>query len=177
MEALVLELKPLTSKINELSNPRVNKKLCQFEFEAMEVCFFSDKNCGESRGLSSLFRLSECTDDIKRHLKTYHLSREDLVEYQLILARSGQFSALEEDVSTWWICPKHRHNLGKFWLPSRRSCNMPNHNGNLKVLSGRDVITLELARLVQKLYGITIQIGSGRNKFRVSKMHFTFFFF
>ena len=55
------------------------------------ACFFrhsklSDE-CGNSRGISGLFWLTECDDDIHSHLATLHPSRELLTEKSLTLAR------------------------------------------------------------------------------------------
>ena len=54
-------------------------------------CFLNSKdgkNCGSSRGLSGLVRLSECNDEVKHHLISCHLSKEVLSENELILART-----------------------------------------------------------------------------------------
>ena len=125
------------------------------------VCFHSNQNCGESRGNSSLVKLLDCTDDVQSHLSTYHLSREGLSEYRLILARSGRFDLTNAEVANWWVCPRHRHSLGKFWFLMKRSCNMPNHTCAVKTLTGRDVVTYELAKWAQKLYGLNVQLGAG----------------
>ena len=71
-------------------------------------CFLNSKdgkNCGSSRGLSGLIRLSECNDKVKNHLISCHLSKEVLSENELILARTGLFHLAQED--TWgkrWRC-------------------------------------------------------------------------
>ena len=60
-------------------------------------CFLNSKdgkNCGSSRGLSGLVRLSQCNDDVKYHLISCHLSKEVLSENELILARTGLFTSL-----------------------------------------------------------------------------------
>ena len=62
------------------------------------------KNCGSSRGLSGLVRLSECNDDVKNHLISCHLSKEVLSENELILARTGLFHLALEDKQKMWIC-------------------------------------------------------------------------
>ena len=52
-------------------------------------CFLNskdEKNCGSSRGLSGFVRLSECSDEVKHHLISCHLSKEVLSENELILA-------------------------------------------------------------------------------------------
>ena len=54
-------------------------------------CFLNSKdgkNCGSSRGLSGLVRLSECNDEVKHHMISCHLSKEVLSENELILART-----------------------------------------------------------------------------------------
>lgn len=125
-------------------------------------CFQESDNCGESRGMSSLTRLVDCEDDINVHLATYHLSREKLLEYQLILARTGLFDSKYEDVSNFWVCPRHRHTLGKYWLPSKRGCNCPIHTGPMKTLAGQDVVSYDMAKWMQKLYSCNVQIGTGK---------------
>ena len=80
-------------------------------------CFLNSKdikNCGSSRGLSGFVRLSECSDEVKHHLISCHLSKEILSENELILARTGQFHLAQEDKQKMWICYRHPHTLGKF---------------------------------------------------------------
>ena len=38
---------------------------------------------------------------------------------------------------------------------------MPNHTCAVKTLTGRDVVTYELAKWAQKLYGLNVQLGAG----------------
>ena len=57
-------------------------------------CFLNrkdGKNCGSSRGLSGLVRLSECNDEVKQHLTSCHLSKQVLSENEPILARTSLF--------------------------------------------------------------------------------------
>ena len=57
-------------------------------------CFLSLGNsgaCGEWRGKREVVRLLECKDDISIHLRAFHPSRENIEEWQLILARVGLF--------------------------------------------------------------------------------------
>ena len=108
-------------------------------------CFLNSKdgkNCGSSRGLSGLVRLSECDDEVKHHLISCHLSKEVLSENELILARSGLFHLAQEDKQKMWICYRHRHTLGKFWRSAKVTCQYPGHAGVRKCIQGRDVITL-----------------------------------
>ena len=120
------------------------------------VCFHANQNCGDT----SLVKLLDCTDNVQSHLSTYHLSREGLSEYRLILARSGRFDLTNAEVVNWSVCPRHRHSLGKFWLQTKRSCNMPDHTCAVKTLKGRDVVTYELANWAKKLYGLNVQLGA-----------------
>ena len=63
-------------------------------------CFLNSKdgkNCGSSRGLSGLVRLSKCNDEVKQHLISCHLSKVVLRENELILARTGLFHLAQED--------------------------------------------------------------------------------
>ena len=55
-------------------------------------CFLNSKdgkNFGSSRGLSGLVRLSECNDEVKHHLISYHLSKEVLSEN---VCKNGKFN-------------------------------------------------------------------------------------
>ena len=83
-------------------------------------CFLRGKDslaCGPSHRRENLCRLLDCKDDIRTHLATYHLSRESVNEYELILARRGFFMS-QQQMEELWICPKHRHELDKFWRES-----------------------------------------------------------
>lgn len=127
-------------------------------------CFLNSKdgkNCGSSRGLSGLVRLSECNDEVKHHLISCHLSKEVLSENELILARTGLFHLAQEDKQKMWICYWHRHTLGKFWRSAKVTCQYPGHAGVRKRIQGRDVITLHMSQDIQKLFGVIIPVGSG----------------
>ena len=50
-------------------------------------------------GISALISLLECWDDVSSHLKYYQLSSE-ILDYKLILFRSGQFDHdMEKDIT------------------------------------------------------------------------------
>lgn len=125
------------------------------------VCFHADNTCGDSRGKSSLSRLVDCKDDIRNHLANYRLSNVVLSEYEVILARAGKFELTEEDVSNLWVCPQHRYALGKYWVPSKKTCISPCHTGQLKALTGRDVVSYDMGKWMKKLYGCNVQLGPG----------------
>ena len=95
-----------------------------------------EKNCGSSRGLNGLIRLSKCNDEVKHHLISYHLSKEVLSENELILARTGLFHLTQEDREKMWICYRHRHTLGKFWRSAKATCQYPDHDGVRKRIQG-----------------------------------------
>ena len=125
------------------------------------VCFHADNTCGDSRGKPSLSRLVDCKEDIRNHLANYRLSNVFLSEYEAIFARAGKFELTEEDVSNLRVCPPHRYALGKYWVPSKKTCNSPCHTGQPKTLTGRDVVTYDMAKWMKKLYGCNVQLGAG----------------
>ena len=45
--------------------------------------------CGTSRGFTDFVALNSCNDDIRSHLINHHLSRGNVSEKDLILARAG----------------------------------------------------------------------------------------
>lgn len=138
-------------------------------------CFLNrkdGKNCGSSRGLSGLVRLSECNDEVKQHLISCHLSKEVLSENELILARTGLFHLAQEDKQKMRICYRHRHTLGRFWRSAKVTCQYPGHAGVRKRIQGRDVITLQMSQDIQKLFGDIIPVGSGS-----LQLHFLLYIF
>jgi len=126
-------------------------------------CFLKakDGNCGPSRGLCGVVRLSDCNDDIENHLISCHLSKEKLSENQLIFARAGIFNLHQEDTMRMWICYRHRHMLGKFWISTKVTCHYPEHSGVNRSVKGRYVVNLLMAKDIQTLFGVIVPIGSG----------------
>ena len=49
--------------------------------------------CGESRGKVEVMSLIECVDDITHHLKSCHLLRVKVMEYELIFGQGGDISS------------------------------------------------------------------------------------
>ncbi|KAL9954031.1 hypothetical protein ACROYT_G041519 [Oculina patagonica] len=130
-----------------------------------ELCFLSytskyKGSCGNSRGITELVRLGDCNDSVVNHLTSCHLSRENLTEHELILARAGVFELPPSKASEMFICPKHRHSLGKYWK-QRRPCQYPTHRGGKKAIKSRDVINVRMAKEIMKLHGVVVPIGSG----------------
>ena len=126
------------------------------------VCSFSGIakiECGESRHQTEVLNLVDCCSDISTHLASCHLSKSDLKEYELILARSGRFGFSDEQIRMMQICPSHRHNLGRYWRPLR-SCRYPLHQGPVRACKGRHVFSVQLSVEVLSLHGVLIQVGS-----------------
>ena len=116
--------------------------------------------CGDSRGMTGLFRLGECNDSITTHLNNCHLSRESMTEFELILTRAGVFELPLPKVSEMMICPKHRYSLGKYWK-QRRPCQYPMHHGGRKAIKSRDAVNVNMAKEIKKLHGVIVPIGPG----------------
>ncbi|CAB3984486.1 Hypothetical predicted protein [Paramuricea clavata] len=127
-------------------------------------CFLSASdpaNCGVSRGCTETVCLYDCKDDIRSHLRSCHLSKENVDEYKLILARAGLFDLSDDQMCKMGICPKHRHRLGRYWLKSKTTCQYPGHVGNSKKVVGRDTFSIKMSEEVLLLYGVTVPTGSG----------------
>ena len=127
-------------------------------------CFLKakdEKNCGGTCGACGIVRLSDCNDEIRNHLISCHLSKEALSENELILARAGFLNLPREDVARMWICFRHRHTLGKFWRSSKVTCQYPQHSGENKRVKRRDVVNLQMAQDIQKLFGVNVPKRSG----------------
>ena len=120
--------------------------------------------CGESRGKEQVVLLKECNSDISNHLRSCHLSRAKVTDYGLILARAGIFDPPEERISQMTICPKHRHNLGKYWRPLR-TCQYPGHEGRKIALHCKNPINLQMAKEIQKMFISPVQVGSRKYLF------------
>jgi len=101
-----------------------------------KTCSFSvilNEPCGPNRGDESIIFLRECVGEISNHLRRCHLSRENVTEIDLILARAGLFDLSASKVKEMTVCPKHRNNLGRYWQ-SPRTCQYPEHAGKFKKL-------------------------------------------
>ena len=129
-------------------------------------CFLNTRlnsECGSDRGKEEIVSLGEFKDNISGHLASCHLSRESLSEFQLILARSGLYDVSADQLSQMKICPKHRHQIGKFWRPLR-TCQYPGHEGKAsRNVKGTHVINLEIAKDIQRLFSQTVPIGSRKH--------------
>lgn len=126
------------------------------------VCSFSERvgtSCGESRGVNELVNLLDCQSDLKGHLSSCHLSKSNLIEYELILVRAGLFGLSFEQMSGMTVCCKHRNTLGRYWRPLK-ACQYPKHTGSNRQCKGGHVINAQMSEDIMKLYGKLIQAGS-----------------
>ena len=118
--------------------------------------------CGESRGKEEVIPLKECNSDISNQLRSCHLSRANVTEYDLILARAGIFDLPLERVSEMTICPKHRYNLGKYWRPLK-TCQYPGHEGRKISLHCKNPINWQMAQEIQKMFVSPVHVGSRKS--------------
>ena len=61
------------------------------------------------------------------------------------MARAGLFDLEDAQIRGMKICPRHRHNLGKFWKP-RTTCQHPTHSGRSTSCKGRHAINLLMSQ-------------------------------
>ena len=59
--------------------------------------------------------LNSCNADISSHQMNHHLSRENVCEMDLILARVGLLELTDDQIKNMTVCPVHRYTLGKYW--------------------------------------------------------------
>ena len=136
-------------------------------------CFLShslETSCGDSWGVSGLFNLLQCTDSVESHLSLIHLSKESVTDRELIQARARLFDKEDSVLAKMLVCAKHRHTYGKFWR-QRSACQYPTHPGSdSKGAKSRYSVNLEMSKAISKMYGVLVQVGSGRNKwFKILK--------
>ena len=84
-----------------------------------ELCSFqvvTGVTCGSRRGFTDFVALDRCDGDVNSHLQKHPLSRENVREKDLILARAGLLEPTEEQVKNMTVCPAHCFTLGKYVL-------------------------------------------------------------
>ena len=117
-----------------------------------------ESSCGDSRWVSGLFNVLQCTDTVESHLSLIHLLKESVAEGELILARAGLFDVQDSVMAKMLVCAKHRHTYGNFWR-QRSACQYPTHPGS----------NSKGAKAISKMYVVLVHVGSGRNKwFKIS---------
>ena len=108
-----------------------NNTLEAIKMASKNTCSFAiitNGKCGPNRGEENVIFLRECSHDISSHLRGCHLSRENVTEVNLLLARAGLFDLGMSKVKEMTICPTYRNNLGRYWQPPR-TCQYPEHVG------------------------------------------------
>ena len=125
-------------------------------------CFFSavtGGTCGSSRGFTDFVALNSCDGDINSHLQKHHLSRKNVCEKDLVLARAGLLELTEEQVKNMTVCPGHRFTLGKYWQ-APKTCQYPKHHDKKTAVIGTHVINFKLAREIKNIFGEATAVGS-----------------
>lgn len=122
--------------------------------------------CGTSSYSGSLQEyqtLSSCQRDIANHLKNLKVSHGSVIKYewQLILARIGQFDELDSCPIQYTICPHHRDSLGIRWRASRL-CKHPDHPVSSKNKPFRTV-DLQTSQSLFAQYIKLVPVGSGNS--------------
>ena len=86
------------------------------------------RKCGRNRGWVDFVCLNSCNADISSHLMNHHLSRENVCEMNLILARAGLLELSNDQIKNMTVCPVHRYTLGKY-CQAPKTCQHPKHHG------------------------------------------------
>ena len=95
----------------------------------------------------------------RNHLRRCHLSRENVSEIDLILARAGMFDLIASKVKEMTVCPKHRDSLGRYWQ-APRTCQYIKHTEKFKKLEEGIVINFKTSKEIYTLFGEIAQVGS-----------------
>jgi hypothetical protein len=115
--------------------------------------------CGEFMGQDNLERLSNCNQDVSAHLRRYHLSKESLSEYDLILLRAEFLNVATSQLENMLVCSRHRGNLGVHWR-GRKVCQYPEHKGTQERAKCDRAFTLKLVKEVNNIFEVIVPIGS-----------------
>ena len=106
--------------------------------------------CGSNRGCADFVCLNSCNADISSHLMNHHLSRENVCEMDLILARAGLLELTDDQIKNMTVCPVHRYTLGNYWQ-APKTCQYPKHHGTKIAIAGTHVINFKIAREIKKI--------------------------
>ena len=88
--------------------------------------------CESSRGSTDCVALNIFDGDISSHLQKHHLSRENVCEEDLILARAGPLELTEQVNMT--VLTAHPFFLGNYWQ-ARKTYQYPKHHGKKTAVS------------------------------------------
>ena len=127
--------------------------------------------CGQdprSTKVQDLVPLLTCNKDISRHKSSLGLMTGSGVdtEVELILARSSIFS-FPSNISDMDICPAHRSTLGIGWRRGLARCRIPAQLSKhvRKSRSTDRGINKDISRLILRITGIFLPVGSGKYPF------------
>ena len=107
--------------------------------------------CGSNRGCADFVCLNSCNADISSHLMNHHLSRENVCEMDLILARAVLLELTDDQIKNMTVCPVHRYTLGKYWQ-APKTCQYPKHHGKKMAIGGTHVINFKTAREIKNIF-------------------------
>ena len=132
------------------TKPRAHLHCAGITFaDRMTAFFFSaitGGKCGSNRGGGADFVcLNSCNADISSHLMNHHLSRENVCEMDLILARAGLLELTDDQIKNMTVFPVLRCTLGKYWQAAK-TCQYPKHHGKKMAIAGTYVINSKTAR-------------------------------
>lgn len=60
----------------------------------------------------------------------------------------------------FFVCPKHRGSLGKYWSNAKTACQYPEHKGKKQAVKGNRVFNVQISKDVREIFGMLIPIGS-----------------
>ena len=115
--------------------------------------------CGSNRGCVDFVSLNSCNADISSHLMNHHLSRENVCEMDLILARAGLLELTDDQIKNMTVCPVHRYTLGKYWR-APKTCQYPKHHRKKMAIARTHVINFKTAREIKNIFGEALPVGS-----------------
>ena len=118
--------------------------------------------CGSHRGCVDFVCLNICNADISSELMNHHLSRENVCEMDLILARAGLLELTDDQIKNMTVCPVHRYTLGKYWQ-APKTCQYPKHHGKKMAIAGTHVIYFKTAREIKNIFGEAVPVGSRKS--------------
>jgi hypothetical protein len=98
---------------------------------------------------------SLCSESSSKLINLSTIQESELIVNRCCLPLDISSNQLEQ----LWICEKHRDAMVKNWRP-RLTCQYPLHSGPKKKLSTRNVITAEISRQIDTIYGKRVPIGS-----------------
>ena len=100
-------------------------------------CAITGWKCGSNGGRADFVCLNSCNAEISSHLMNHHLSRENVCEMDLILARAGLLELTDDQIKNMTVCPIHRYTLGKYWQ-APKTCQYPKDHWEIRNANSRN---------------------------------------